>query len=98
MAAACRRPEKGCEMRVAAEYSFNNGATAIAKRWQEELDEIYGAIAAVDAGKCRTKISREKTMPGRRLNAPKALNREFEAAFGVHGWASCKVKCQYPEQ
>ena len=85
-------------MRIVAEYSFNNGATSIAKRWQKELDEICEAIAAVDAGKCRTKISREKTMPGKRLNDPKALNKEFKVAFGALDWASCKVKCDYPQQ
>jgi hypothetical protein len=85
-------------MKVAAEYSFNNGATAIAKRWLAELDEIYNTIAAVDARKCTTKISREKTMPGRRLHDPKALNREFKAAFALREWASCRVKCNYPQQ
>jgi len=85
-------------MRVAAEYSFNNGATALAKRWQRELDDVYEAIAAVDAKKCRTKISREKTMPGKQLNDPKALNREFKRAFQKFGWQSCKVACSYSDQ
>jgi len=70
-------------MKVAAEYSFNNGATTISQRWQSELDEVYAAIAAVNARKCRTKISKEKTMPGKRLNDPRALNREFKEAWGL---------------
>jgi hypothetical protein len=85
-------------MRIAAEFSFNNGTTVIAKRWQKELDEIYEAISDVDASKCRTKISREKTMPGKHLNDPRALNKEFKRAFGKMDWASCKVKCDYPDQ
>ena len=52
----------------------------------------------VNAAKCRTKYSKEKTMPGKRLNDPKALNREFKRAFGKWKWESCKVKCDYPEQ
>jgi hypothetical protein len=85
-------------MKVAAEFSFNNGATTLAKRWQKELDEVYSAIAAVDAAKCRTKISKEKTMPGKRLNDPKALNRAFKRAFGKLGWQSCKVQCDYTDK
>lgn len=85
-------------MRIAAKFSFNCGAEVIAKRWPKELDEIYEAIAEVDAAKCRTKISKEKTMPGRRLNAPRALNREFKCAFEKRDWASCKVKCDYSKQ
>jgi hypothetical protein len=82
-------------VRVAAEYSFNRGATTVAKRWQAELDEIYEAIKDVDAKRCRTKISREKTMPGKQLNDPRALNREFKRAFAKLGWQSCKVTCDY---
>jgi len=85
-------------MKVAAEYSFNNGATALARRWQQELDEVYDAIAAVDARVCRTKISREKTMPGRELNDPKALNREFKRAFEKLGWETRRVACSYSDQ
>ena len=85
-------------MKVAAEFSLNKGVTTIAKRWQRELDEIYRAIAKVDARKCRTKISREKTMPGKRLNDPRALNREFKRAFGALGWESRKVACEYSDQ
>lgn len=85
-------------MKVAAEFSFNSGATTIAKRWQRELDEIYEVIAAVDARKCRTKFSKEKTMPGKQLNDPKALNREFKRAFDRFDWKTCKVKCDYPQQ
>ena len=85
-------------MRIAAEYSFNNGAEVIAKQWPGEIAEIYDAIQSVDAKRCRTKISKEKTMPGRRLNDPKALNRKFKLAFGRTRWESCKVRCDYPTE
>lgn len=55
-------------------------------------------IAAVEAAKCRTKISREKTMPRRRLNDPRALNREFKAAFARFHWRNQRVQCEYSDQ
>ena len=82
-------------MRIVAEYSFNNGATVLSRKWQLELDEIYAAIAEVNAAKCRTKFSKEKTMPGKQLNDPKALNREFKRAFAKSKWDSVKVRCDY---
>ena len=48
--------------------------------------EIKDVIAAVDANGCRTKRSREKTMPGKRLFSPKALNKEFARFFNAAGW------------
>lgn len=85
-------------MRIAAEYSFNKGAEVIAKRWRREIAEKDNSIQSVDATKCRTKISKEKTMPGRQLNDPEALNREFKLTFGGMSWESCKVKCEYPTE
>ncbi|MCH8860332.1 MAG: BstYI [Thaumarchaeota archaeon] len=42
--------------------------------------EIYDVISSVVATK--TKISKEKTMRGRRLYAPKDMNRQFRGQFG----------------
>lgn len=84
-------------MIIAAEYSCNNGATTLAAKWQRELDEVYQSILRVDAALCRTKISREKTMSGRRFNDPKALHREFKEAFGSPGWDCLKLECHYSD-
>jgi hypothetical protein len=82
-------------VKVVAEFSFNNGRRVICRKWARELKEIWAVITSVNAKKFRTKISREKTMPGRQLNDPRALNREFKAAFARLGWRSQRVRCEY---
>jgi hypothetical protein len=61
-------------MKIAAEFSFNQGATQLAKKHQALLDEVYDVISLVDAAPCKTKTSKEKTMPGKILYSPFALN------------------------
>ena len=85
-------------MKIAGEFSFNNGATYLARKHQALLDEIYEAIARVNAAPCKTKMSKEKTMPGKILYSPAALNRRFKAQLKPHGWVNCKVPCEYPTE
>ena len=62
-------------MRVVDTYSFANGEKKIMEEHQAELNDVVEAIRRVDAAACRTKISRERTMTGRELYAPKVINR-----------------------
>jgi hypothetical protein len=45
--------------------------------------EIKEVVASVDAQKCKTKVSREKRMKGKRLFSPKAM----EKGFSNHDWS-----------
>lgn len=83
-------------MIIAGEFSFNNGATYLAKHHTKLLEEVYEVIGRVDSTKCKTKTSKEKTMPGRQLFSPFALNAEFKKHFFPLGWKNCKVPCEYP--
>jgi hypothetical protein len=85
-------------MKIAGEFSFNKGATVLAKHHQQRLDEVYDVISRVDSSTCKTKKSKEKTMRGKILYSPRALNRAFKALFTPLGWSNCKVPCQYPTQ
>ncbi|MBI3880795.1 MAG: restriction endonuclease [Verrucomicrobia bacterium] len=85
-------------MIIAGEYSFNNGATHLAKKHPELLDEVYGVIGRVDSATCKTKTSKEKTMRGRQLFSPFALNKCFKDEFSPLGWRNCKVPCSYPTE
>lgn len=73
-------------MQIAEFYSHLNGYEYLqythANRWQE----IEQVIAAVDASRYRTKISKEKTMTGRELYDPRALNLAFKAEFKARQW------------
>ncbi len=82
-------------MIIAGIYSFNRGEDIIASQYPAELEEVKQVIAAVDSRKCKTKTSREKTMPGRTLYSPRALNRTFAKEFGLRGWGKYKVQCDY---
>jgi hypothetical protein len=66
-------------MNIAGIYSFKGAQEVIEARYAQELREVEQIIAAVDSTQCRTKASREKTMPGRILYDPRALNRAFQA-------------------
>ncbi len=51
--------------------------------WQE----IQDVISEVDAAICKTKVSREKTMPGKKLYSPVDMNREFKEGLEARGWS-----------
>lgn len=67
-------------MKIVYEYSHLGGSEILTVRYPEIEREIYNIIAQVKAE--RTKTSREKTMQGRPLIAPIAMNRQFAQLFG----------------
>lgn len=73
-------------MRIVETYSHLNGEEYLLARQPNLYQEIKDVIAAVDAKACLIKRSREKTMPGKRLYSPKALNREFARHFNAAQW------------
>lgn len=73
-------------MKIVETYSHLNGEEYLIARQPRLYHEIKDVIAVVDANACRTKRSREKTMPGKRLYSPKALNKEFARLFNAAGW------------
>jgi len=85
-------------MRIVGKYPFNDREHIIEKRYAVELAEVEHAISKVNAIDHHTKISSEKTMPGRVLYSPIAINTAFKTAFNAVGWHSKRVKCEYPTQ
>ena len=83
-------------MRIAAQYSFNNGLVEVTARYAHLLAEIKEAIVSVDASITKTKLSKEKTKAGRMLYSPPALNKAFKASLIPKGWNPVKVDCEYP--
>lgn len=68
------------------------------ERYSALLDEINEIIGEVDAAKCKTKKSEEKTMTGRLLYNPVTLNKAFKEHFYQKGWESKKIQCEYPTE
>jgi hypothetical protein len=85
-------------MIIAGIYSFKHGREAVETTCAAELEEIKQIIAAVDAAACWTKTSEEKTMPGRMLYNPRALNRVYDAEFTSRQWRRERVFCEYPTE
>jgi len=85
-------------MKIAGIYSFNGGREIIEEQFATELRDVEQVIATVDSEKHKTKTSREKTMPGRKLYSPRALNKAFKTGFEERRWHTHRVTCEYPTQ
>lgn len=83
-------------MKLAGIYSFNGGKEVVTERYSELLVEVNDVINAVDTSQYRIKESKEKTKTGRMLYDPTSLNNGFKHEFGLRGWKSIRVKCDYP--
>ena len=75
-------------MRIVEHYSHLNGEEYLLVHQSGLYADIKRTIAGVDAFKFRTKVSREKTMPGKAIYSPTALNKEFARLFRADGWKS----------
>lgn len=83
-------------MKIAGIYSFNHGQEIIQARYATLFAEIEAAIYAIDASTCKTKASKEQTMPGEILYSPKDLNKAFKAQLYPKEWKPIRVGCVYP--
>jgi hypothetical protein len=79
-------------MRIVEIYSHLNGEEYLIVHHGKVYDEIKQVIRQVDAGKCITKTSEEKTMRGKKLYSPEILNKEFRSLFNKKGWAESRYQ------
>ena len=75
-------------MKIVQRHSHLNGFEFLMYHQPKIWSEIERAIKAVDAKKCRTKVSEEKTMKGKLLYSPEDLNKAFDLAFSKMNWHS----------
>ncbi|MBI3335220.1 MAG: restriction endonuclease [Candidatus Portnoybacteria bacterium] len=73
-------------MKIIAMFSFNKGLKYIEEHHKDELLEVRRIVRLIKAESYKTKKSKEKTMRGKRLYAPKKLNKEFEELLKNRGW------------
>ena len=85
-------------MIIAGIYSFNNGQAVIEGNYAQELQEVQEIIYSIDSEICKTKISKEKTMPGRLLYQPSKLNKLFKNAFVARHWQKYRITCNYSQE
>jgi hypothetical protein len=78
-------------MQIDQVYSHLNGLEFLLVHKQDLWTEIQTVIQNVDAGVCKTKISKEKTMKGKRLYSPKDMNSRFRSLLRESGWRESRV-------
>lgn len=67
-------------------YSHLNGFEWIQYHQKKMWEEMEGIITAIDAELYRTKISKEKTMKGKKLFSPIDLNKKIKDDFEALDW------------
>jgi hypothetical protein len=78
-------------MKIAETYSHLNGLEFLLVHKATHWQEIQSVISAVDATKCRTKVSKEKTMRGKLLFSPIELNAAFKRLLRKRSWEESRV-------
>jgi hypothetical protein len=78
-------------MRIAETYSHLNGLEFLMVHKPGLWKEIQAVVAGVDANKCKTKVSKEKTMKGALLYSPIDMNAAFTRLLRAESWAESRV-------
>lgn len=73
-------------MEIGDEYSHLNGKEYLLVHHPDTYEEIVEVIEGLDAEDLRTKVSEEKTMRGKLLYNPTAINSRFGELFRERGW------------
>ena len=73
-------------MRIAAKYSHLNGEEYLLVHRPKLWKEVRKVIKSVDASVCKTKKSKEKTVPGRMLYSPLDMDALFKQGLEAKGW------------
>lgn len=79
-------------MKLAQKYSHLNGEEYLIVHYPKIYDEIKEVINSINANNFKTKESEEKTMMGKFLYNPKALNQEFKRKFNEKNWDESRYK------
>jgi Restriction endonuclease BglII len=79
-------------MKIAEKYSHLNGEEYLIVHHKSLYNEIKKVISLVDGNKLMTKKSKEKTMRGKMLYSPKALNKAFNKHFRLREWNESRYK------
>ncbi|MCY3017826.1 MAG: BglII/BstYI family type II restriction endonuclease [Planctomycetota bacterium] len=78
-------------MRIAETYSHLNGLEFLLVHKPTLWKEIQTVVSAVDAQKCKTKVSKEKTMKGELLFSPIEMNATFKRLLREKSWEESRV-------
>ena len=78
-------------MKIVEQYSHLNGLEFLLVHKPRLWKEIQTVIASVDAHKCQTKVSREKTLKDKLLFSPIDMNKKFKSLLRRKSWNETRV-------
>lgn len=78
-------------MKITEIYSHLNGEEYLIVHKKKLWEELQKVISSVNAEKCKTKKSKEKTKRGQILYSPKELNKEFKKLLVQKKWEESKI-------
>ena len=78
-------------MKIAEIYSHLNGKEYLLVHKEKLWEELENVISSVDAEKCKTKVSKEKTKKGQTLYSPIEMNGELKKRLGQKNWKESRV-------
>ncbi len=78
-------------MKIIETYSHLNGLEFLLVHQPSLWKEIQSVVRAVDAEKCKTKVSKEKTMKGKLLYSPIDMNNAFKELLRAKDWKESRV-------
>ncbi|MXZ49535.1 MAG: restriction endonuclease [Rhodobacteraceae bacterium] len=73
-------------MKIVEKYSHLNGEEYLIVHKPQLWQEVQDTIQKVDAGACRTKISKERDRLGELIYSPPGINKAFKEEFERLGW------------
>ena len=78
-------------MKIAEIYSHLNGLEYLLVHKKKLWEELKKVVSSVDAEKCKTKKSKEKTKRGKTLYSPIDMNEEFKKRLNQKNWKESRV-------
>jgi hypothetical protein len=78
-------------MKIVEKYSHLNGLEYLLVHKSFLWKEIEYVISKINAEKCKTKVSKEKTMKGKLLYSPIEMNATFSRLLRAKNWKESRV-------
>jgi hypothetical protein len=78
-------------MKIVEGYSHLNGLEFLLVHKPKLWEEIQSVVSSVNAERCKTKISKEKTMKGKILYSPIEMNKSFSTLLKAKDWQESRV-------
>jgi hypothetical protein len=83
---------KRLQMKIVEIYSHLNGLEYLQVHLPQLWAEITGVVTDIDAAKCKTKVSKEKSKNGDILYSPADMNKEFKVRLSGKGWVESRTQ------